>query len=52
MERICEGIVRGFIQLFFGEKRKKNIIIDKNDKYTLSSVFPTKKIMKEAKKYL
>ena len=52
MGRICEGIVRSFIEVFFGEKKEKTIVIEKKDEYTLSSVFPTKKIMKEAKKYL
>lgn len=52
MGRFCEGIVKSFIEFYFGGKKEKNINIEKKDEYTLSSVFPTKTIMKEAKKYL
>lgn len=51
MKLICENIVEKFIKFFFGET-KEDVVIKKNDQYTLSSVFPTKKIMTEVKEYL
>lgn len=52
MGRICEAAVRSFIEVFLSERKRKNIVKRKKDKYTLSSVFPTPQIMQEAKKCL
>ncbi len=53
MGEVCKEMIRVFSLIFFGESRKE-AKKKKNQKinYTLSSVFPTKAIMEEARKYL
>lgn len=52
MGKICEAVVRSFTEFFFGQKKFESCVVEKKDEYTLTSVFPTQKIMTEAKKYL
>lgn len=53
MARICETIVNNFSELVFGgTNSKKNHREKQKDIYTLSSVFPSKKVMRQVKKYL
>lgn len=51
MGKICEKIVNNFSELMFGKTKDKEIRKEK-DIYTLSSVFPSKRVMREVKKYL
>ena len=52
MGKICEKIVNSFVDFICGKdiitKEQKEI----KDEYTLSSVFPTPKIMKDIKKII
>lgn len=52
MERICIKIVKSFKKVFFGYKSTAKEYDHKKDEYTLSSVFPTQKIMRDVKKIL
>lgn len=51
MIKLCENIINSLSIVFFG-KRKSEREKEQNVEYTLSSVFPTKSIMNEAKKYI
>lgn len=51
MQRFCEKLINTFNRIFFGEEVEKEETEEKVE-YTLSSVFPSKEIMMEAKKYL
>lgn len=52
VERICIKIVKSFKKVFFGYKSTAKEYDHKKDEYTLSSVFPTQKIMRDVKKIL
>ena len=52
MSSICEKVITIFAMIFYGQKKSTSNIVEKKDEYTLSSVFPTQRIMDEAKKYL
>lgn len=53
MARICEKIIYTFSVILFGDKmEEKECEKEHNVEYTLSSVFPTAKIMHEVKKHI
>ncbi len=53
MAKICEKIVNSFIGFFCGKNiSAKESKGDRRDEYTLSSVFPTKQIMKDVKEII
>lgn len=52
MVRLCEKLVNSFLLLFFGKTDPEKMEVEQSVEYTLSSVFPTKKIMCEVKKYI
>lgn len=52
MGKFCEKIVNSFTEVFFTTNRIVKEKNKKKDVYTLSSVFPTPKIMRDIKKIL
>lgn len=54
MSEILQKIVDYFSNLFLGIKKDDvgEIVNEKNVKYTITSVFPSKLVMTEAEKYL
>lgn len=51
MGKKLEKIVVNFTEMIFG-KNHKEVKKESKDVYVLSSVFPTRKVMNEVKKYL
>lgn len=52
MAKICEKMVNAFVDFFYGKNSSTKKDEVKRDEYTLSSVFPTPKIMKDVKKII